>query len=409
MSDPLYPYSRGVFPGGDGAPPPPPRYSDIEVDLIAARYADDQPPYPSSTNMSPFDSHVGAFDSKFGAFNSHVGAFDSKFGAFDSHVGAFDSAFAAFDPHVGAFDSHDPNVEDSYPERPGKPDCPYFVKSNKCIFKSKCKFNHPKEKLSALEAGSDNEQSLIADSAVLPVRPSEPVCSVRRSTIASFITINYLYFFSLHNAYLVLLDDTFSRVLQGEVDCSFYMKTGSCKYGSTCRFNHPDRPVVDIALMAPPVQTTLPTPAPIVSAANMLQIFDFHATHMPIEPVQIIYPQRPGETVCDFYMKTGFCKYSQKCKFHHPMNRSASDANEIGDPVHPLTLTLAGLPRREDAEACAFYMRSGTCRYGAHCKFDHPPPQEAIAKLQAAGNENGKEKEGKEKADDKEGLSVVQR
>nr|CAB3477625.1 unnamed protein product [Digitaria exilis] len=386
MSDPLYPYSRGVFPGGDGAPPPPPRYSDVEVDLIAARYANDPPPYPSA-NVSPIDSHVGAFDSGFGAFDSHVGAFDS-------HVGAFDSAFTAFDSHVGAFDSHfgarrsaegaawaicllivvtmDPNGEGSYPERPGKPDCPYFVKSNKCIFKSKCKFNHPKETLSALEAGSDNEQSLIADSAILPVRPSEPVCS-------------------------------------GEVDCSFYMKTGSCKYGSTCRFNHPYRPVVDIPLMAPPVQTTLPAPAPIVSAANMLQIFDFHATHMPIEPVQIIYPQRPGETVCDFYMKTGFCKYSQKCKFHHPMNRSASDANEIEDPVHPLTLTLAGLPRREDAEVCAFYMRSGTCRYGARCKFDHPPPQEAIAKLQAGGNEDGKEKEGKQKADDKEGLSVVQR
>lgn len=77
----------------------------------------------------------------------------------------------------------DPNVEDSYPERPGQPDCPvsnsfssfiiclikiltilfftlqYFVKSNNCRFKSKCKFNHPKEKLSALEAGSDNEVS----------------------------------------------------------------------------------------------------------------------------------------------------------------------------------------------------------------------------------------------------------
>lgn len=61
----------------------------------------------------------------------------------------------------------------------------------------------------------------------------------------------------------------------------------------------------------------------------------------------------------------------------------------------------ASLMLTQDAEICAFYMRSGTCRYGAHCKFDHPPPQEAIAKLQAAGNEDEKEKNEKEKEGEK--------
>lgn len=27
---------------------------------------------------------------------------------------------------------------------------------------------------------------------------------------------------------------------QGEKDCPYYMRTGSCKYGSNCRFHHPD-------------------------------------------------------------------------------------------------------------------------------------------------------------------------
>ena len=95
----------------------------------------------------------------------------------------------------------------------------------------------------------------------------------------------------------------------------------------------------------------------------------------------MIYPQRPGEIVCDvcniavsldvqfiffmcsiycayfralgpfshfcvlqFYMKTGSCKYSQKCKFHHPIDRSAPHSKENGDPQQPVTL---GLPRRE--------------------------------------------------------------
>jgi len=69
--------------GGDGEPPPPPRYSDFEVDLIAARYAaaPPPPPYPSAADASAFDSHVGAFDSHIGAFDSHVGAFDLYVGA----------------------------------------------------------------------------------------------------------------------------------------------------------------------------------------------------------------------------------------------------------------------------------------------------------------------------------------
>ncbi|XP_025815026.1 zinc finger CCCH domain-containing protein 8-like isoform X5 [Panicum hallii] len=312
------------------------------------------------------------------------------------------------------------------------------------LFKSKCKFNHPKEKVNALWAGTDNRESLIADSAILPVRPFEPVCSFYAKTgkckfgakckfnhpkdveIAPVIAKETIYTATTDAAAHIGTADssvpakthapTASAeahnakglpIRPGEVDCSFYMKTGSCKYGSTCRFNHPYRP----ALMAPLDHDTLPTLAPIVSAAvlnpaaNIMQSFDFHATHMPIEPVPIIYPQRPGETVCDFYMKTGSCKYSQKCKFHHPINRSAPGANENGDPQQPVTLTLAGLPRREDAEICAFYMRSGTCRYGVHCKFDHPPPQEAIAKLQATGKEGENENEGEEK----EGLSVVLR
>lgn len=27
---------------------------------------------------------------------------------------------------------------------------------------------------------------------------------------------------------------------QGEKECPYYMRTGSCKYGANCRFNHPD-------------------------------------------------------------------------------------------------------------------------------------------------------------------------
>lgn len=33
------------------------------------------------------------------------------------------------------------------------------------------------------------------------------------------------------------------------------------------------------------------------------------------------YPVRPGEAECAFYMRTGNCKFGANCKFNHPPNR----------------------------------------------------------------------------------------
>lgn len=43
-------------------------------------------------------------------------------------------------------------------------------------------------------------------------------------------------------------------------------------------------------------------------------------------------------------MKTGQCKFGDKCKFHHPLDRSAVGSDGKKQTVK---LTLAGLPRRE--------------------------------------------------------------
>lgn len=42
-------------------------------------------------------------------------------------------------------------------------------------------------------------------------------------------------------------------------------------------------------------------------------------------------------------MKTGVCKFGEKCKFHHPIDRSAAKTPS----QETVKLTLAGLPRRE--------------------------------------------------------------
>lgn len=34
------------------------------------------------------------------------------------------------------------------------------------------------------------------------------------------------------------------------------------------------------------------------------------------------YPERPGEADCSYYMRTGTCRFGMTCKFNHPPNRA---------------------------------------------------------------------------------------
>ena len=71
------------------------------------------------------------------------------------------------------------------------------------------------------------------------------------------------------------------------------------------------------------------------------------------------FPQRPGQMLCDFYVRTGFCKFRQACKFDHPI--------EFAVKVNSL-----GLPLRTHELACPFYAKNGSCKFGPSCKFHHP-------------------------------------
>ncbi|XP_072981539.1 zinc finger CCCH domain-containing protein 8 [Typha angustifolia] len=319
------------------------------------------------------------------------------------------------------------------PERPGEPDCPYYMKTQKCKFGSRCKFNHPKDKLNGVmgETGGEGTENL--DNSILPERPSEPPCSFYMKTGKCKFGANCKF----NHPKDILMppngqdtdtkgkleaaeQDDFSAdgdsqpsrtyvpftpallhnskglpVRPGETDCPFYLKTGSCKYGATCRYNHPDRNAINPPLVASVGQAILSSsvnnlPIGVLNpTANLLQNFDLRSAHASLGIAPTVYPQRPGEIECDYYMKTGQCKFGERCRFHHPIDRSAPISNATQTVEQNVKLTLAGLPRREGATVCSYYMKTGTCRYGASCRFDHPPPGEAVAMaaMQGAGSE----------------------
>ena len=86
---------------------------------------------------------------------------------------------------------------------------------------------------------------------------------------------------------------------------------------------------------------------------------DLHGPHPPSSSIVLGFPRRPDQPLCDFFSRTGHCKFGEGCKFDHP-------------PKFAVCLNERGLPLRPGQPICSFYSRTGACKFGPSCKFDHP-------------------------------------
>ncbi|KAH1074674.1 hypothetical protein J1N35_027002 [Gossypium stocksii] len=131
--------------------------------------------------------------------------------------------------------------------------------------------------------------------------------------------------------------------------CAYYMKTGLCKFGSNCKFNHPIR------------RTT-------------------QAVKEKVKE-EVESTEKPSQTECKYYLRTGGCKFGNACRFNHSTAKSSTS------PI--LELNFLGLPIRQGEKECPYYMRNGSCKYGANCRFNHPDPTAAGACDPTSGYGNG--------------------
>ncbi|CAI5497138.1 unnamed protein product, partial [Closterium sp. Naga37s-1] len=197
-----------------------------------------------------------------------------------------------------------------------------------------------------------------------------------------------------------------------DVDCAFYMKCGSCNFGSTCKFNHPELPHM-APHVGPPRFTSLHradchpeqrdlTDAWLLPAGPRMHPFSPHP-----------FPERPGQPECAFYMKTGQCKFGAYCKPVQIRSRLQASANSeqaassiipacASPPPHlplpfpsppphlPLPFPSSSPPPSPPHQ---FYMKTGQCKFGADCKFHHPrmrlPSPSAAAASGAGGTGQG--------------------
>ncbi|WOL06736.1 zinc finger CCCH domain-containing protein 6-like [Canna indica] len=325
-----------------------------------------------------------------------------------------------------------------YPERPGEQDCAYYMRTGTCSYGEKCRYNHPRDRGLLTGAGR-------IGAVEYPERVGQPVCEhyMRTGNCKFGSTCKY------HHprqgggpAQPVSLNYSGYPLRPGEKECAFYIKTGQCKFGATCKFHHPQPAGTSVPSPAPafyptvqqlsvpsphqyppyvswpvarpsvlpgsympasyspmmvspgvvPVQGWNPYAAPMNSAMSSSSQQTVHAgpifglqsqssltkpalpgpqapTLSPAGPsstrqMENKFPERPGQPECQFYMRTGDCKYGAMCKYHHPPDWSMPRTNVVLNPL--------GLPLRLGAQPCTYYMQHGLCKFGQTCKFDHP-------------------------------------
>ncbi|KAL6561426.1 hypothetical protein OROMI_017027 [Orobanche minor] len=291
------------------------------------------------------------------------------------------------------------DVPDAYPDRPGEPDCIYYLRTGSCGYGSNCRFNHPSNGGQVYDARNTSD---------LPERAGQPDCVYYLKTG----TCKYGFVCKYHHP-KDKQPDFIMNVLglpmrQDAKPCPYYMRMGSCKYGSACKFHHPPPelagnvlPVVGPVYGSGSGSTVVPssgaTSVGQLSAAslskptyfaNSLQLPQSYMplylspaqgwnTYMgsvgPISVTSVLtspattngqlsvphLPERPDQPECRYFMSYGSCKYGSECKYHHPRDKSCS--------IGPL-----GLPLRPGQIVCSYYSLYGLCKYGPTCRFDHP-------------------------------------
>ncbi|KAK9285581.1 hypothetical protein L1049_024776 [Liquidambar formosana] len=313
-----------------------------------------------------------------------------------------------------------------YPDRPGEPDCLYYLRTGLCGYGNNCRFNHPVYAAQGVQYRGE-----------LPERVGQPDCGyfLKTGTCKYGSACKYHHPRDRHGAGPVSFNSLGLPMRQEEKSCPYYMRTGLCKFGSACKFHHPQPsspgtvlPVNGLAAFGSTASSIVPSSslpyvgglpawplprAPYLSGQRIqgpqaympvvlspsqsvvhAQGWNTYLGNMsPVSSTGILgsnfaynsrnqgdsassgqvhllstsiphFPERPDQPECRYFMNTGTCKYGSDCKYHHPKERIAQLATNTVGPL--------GLPLRPGHAVCSYYSSYGLCKYGPTCKFDHP-------------------------------------
>ncbi|KAH0933786.1 hypothetical protein HID58_010903 [Brassica napus] len=287
----------------------------------------------------------------------------------------------------------------SYPERPGEPDCSYYIRTGLCRFGSTCRFNHPRDRELVIATARMRGE--------YPERIGQPECEYYLKTGTCKFGVTCKFHHPRNKAGIagrVSLNMLGYHLRSNEVDCAYFLRTGHCKFGATCKFNHPQpQPTTNLMVPTSGQQQSypwsrasfIPTPrwqdpsgfTPLMMPQGVVwnpytgQLGSVspsgtgndHNNYRELQqnesgssvpqggiyalPSESVFPERPGQPECQFYMKTGDCKFGTVCKFHHPRNRQTPPPDcllsPIGLPLRPVSCSTSERKHMENRCVCS--------------------------------------------------------
>ncbi|KAL8201089.1 hypothetical protein R6Q57_012428 [Mikania cordata] len=271
---------------------------------------------------------------------------------------------------------------EEYPERVGEPICQYYMRTGICKFGASCKYNHPRNRVRSSSTVPLNISGY-------PLRLGEKECSyyVKTGQCKFGVTCKFH-----HPQPATIIPPRPSLPPPPESFPSALYPSpvaASQQYGVFARpllpgsyFPGPYSPVLlTPGMVSFPSWNPYQAPVSPATSPNTVGVGPFYAMAPHLSPSVPSYtgsflsipssskkehsfPERPSEPVCQYYLKTGECKFGPSCRYHHPPEFTASNSNYALSPM--------GLPLRPGAPLCTHYSQKGVCKFGPACKFDHP-------------------------------------
>ncbi|CAH2041983.1 unnamed protein product, partial [Thlaspi arvense] len=228
-----------------------------------------------------------------------------------------------------------------YPLRLGEKECSYYMKTGLCKFGPTCKFHHPlpDSMVQAPTAGPLPVPAPMPASLVYPSKQSPPAPSPEQY---AQVARNW----AVGRPPLVP-----GSYLQGP-SSSLLLAQGTVPHTGWDPYQAPVNPVASLStpstVGAAPIygltQLSPSTPAYTGAYLPLPTIPGSSSSSLKEQK----FPERPGQPECQYYMKTGDCKFGSSCKYHHPPEWSTGYSNyflsPIGLPMRPIKLagTLDG-------------------------------------------------------------------
>ncbi|RVX05634.1 Zinc finger CCCH domain-containing protein 12 [Vitis vinifera] len=148
--------------------------------------------------------------------------------------------------------------------------------------------------------------------------------------------------------------------------CSYYMRTGLCRFGVACKFHH---------FQLASTRTVLPVTSPIAFGSTGVSItLSSGLPYVGAIPTWSLprAPYMPGPRWNTYMGDMSPISSTSILGSNLVYNTKNEVESGSSGQVHLLSSSIPHLPERRDQPECWYFMSTGSCKYNSDCKYHHP-------------------------------------